>query len=38
MRGFIVGIICVLSAVNMQAQSLVLDKVLAKVGNEYVLL
>ncbi len=38
MRGFIVGIICLLSAVNMQSQSLVLDKVIAKVGNEYVLL
>lgn len=38
MRGCIVGIICLLSAAGMQAQALVLDKVIAKVGNEYVLL
>jgi peptidyl-prolyl cis-trans isomerase SurA len=38
MRGFIVGIACLVSAVSVPAQSLVLDKVVAKVGKEYVLL
>jgi len=38
MRGFIVGIVCLIATANTQAQSLVLDKVVAKVGNEYVLL